>query len=67
MALPFVNSLASSALVNAFKVDTLPELQEKTRNNSSLLERTLLPLLDDPSRVQAVWLPYHNYFIRMLF
>jgi hypothetical protein len=54
MMLTGVDEAASAALVNKFKVDTLPELQEKVMSNTSLLESTLIPFLDQPKRIEMV-------------
>ena len=54
MMLPGVSEMASEALVKTFGVDTLPELQYKTKSNSTLLEKTLIKYVDQPNWIELV-------------
>lgn len=47
MSLPYIDYMESESLIQAFKVDTFPQLQLKTKGNSSLFEKCLLPLLEE--------------------
>jgi activating signal cointegrator complex subunit 3 len=54
LTLPFVDEVACLALVDKFLVDTLPELQEKTVDNTLALEQCLIPVLDQPNQLQTI-------------
>ena len=53
MTLPFVDEQISGAIARMLKVDTIPELQTKTKSDSSLLEKALLPFLE-PAQIEIV-------------
>jgi len=62
MALPFIDEMASAALVKKFKVATIPQLQQLSKGNSAALEQALIPFLDDPNQFQLVSCRIRNCF-----
>jgi len=55
-----VDERTCSALIKAFQVDTLPELQEKTKSNSELLDKTLALYLPREERNKIEFVSIYN-------